>query len=184
MITVSTILWTTMLDAFDREHRAVEQVCYFDGPVGSDGDGIVTTLTLPNAQLMPGQFSVSSDAMSEAGKHLRQFRFRRLAQVHTHPSDWVGHSQWDDAHAYSQLPGAISIVLPHFGRGRPAVERAGIHVRTAEGWQQLDPDRVLQYIRVVPALNDFRVNGASNEPRRVEPPRRRPWWSVLAFWRH
>lgn len=63
MIIVPDSFWAAMLDAFDQERPAVEQVCYFDGPISPNGDSVVSTLTLPNAQLMSGQFSVSADAM-------------------------------------------------------------------------------------------------------------------------
>ena len=45
---------------------------------------------------------------------------RRLAQIHTHPFGWVGHSDYDDEKAFSQREGAISIVVPHFAAVRPA----------------------------------------------------------------
>ena len=179
MITIPETIWAAMLAEFARNKKEVEQVCYFDGVTVGDV-GIVTTLTIPNAALETGRFHVSPDAMSEAGKHLRALRFRRLAQVHTHPSEWTGHSQWDNEWAYSQLPGAVSIVLPHFGRRQPRLENAGVHLRTNAGWRQLSPGEVMQHLRLVPGLLDFR---RIHEPARIEPARKRSWWSVLAFWK-
>jgi hypothetical protein len=100
-------------------------VCYFDG-IRLGDDGVVLTLTIPNAKLFPDHFEVSPDAMSQAGKHLRRFQMKRLLQVHTHPSDWVGHSAWDDAKAYSQMAGALSVVLPSHARARPKLEQSGV----------------------------------------------------------
>lgn len=183
MITIPEHFWSRMLDEFAKELRSVEQVSYFDG-VAIDGGGIVTTLTIPNARLHEGRFEVTPDAMSQAGKHLRQHHLRRLAQIHTHPTDWTGHSSWDDARAYSQMPGAISVVLPNFGRSRPALEEAGVHLRTETGWQPVQPDKVAQYVRIVPSFFDFRVHPRSeHERQRVESPRRRSWWDIVAFWR-
>lgn len=188
MIVVPEHLWTCMLDEFAREPQLVEQVCYLDGvadPVGSAA-AVATTLTLPRARLCPGRFEVPAEAMSEAGKHLRRHRLRRLVQVHTHPSLWTGHSPWDDAHAYSQLPGAVSVVLPNFARGAPSLADAGVHVRTADGWCQLAADEVPHHLRIVPSLLDFRTvekNEVKQQQPRIEPPRKRPWWTVLAFWR-
>ena len=127
MITIPECFWSRMLDEFSKDTRQVEQVCYFDGVV-VDTSGVVTTLTFPRADNHAGRFNVSAEAMSEAGKHLRQYRLRRLAQVHTHPTEWTGHSPWDDELAYSQMPGAISIVLPQFGRSRPSLQDAGCHL--------------------------------------------------------
>lgn len=183
MITIPGCFWEQMLDEFARRSRAVEQVCYFDG-IRCGEDGVVVALTLPDARLFPDHFEVSSDAMSQAGKHLRQFRLRRLAQVHTHPTSWVGHSPWDDAKAYSQMDGAVSLVLPNHARTRPRLSEAGVHVRTASGWEQLTVQNAAGVVRVTPSHLDFRIDLESlNERPRLQPPRKRSWWSVLAFWR-
>jgi hypothetical protein len=179
MITIPESVWTHMLTEFAKEARQVEQVCYFDG-VSHEGGGSVTSLTIPNARLEAGRFQVQPEAMSEAGKHLRAYRLRRFAQVHTHPTEWTGHSPWDNQWAYSQLPGAISIVLPHFGRTRPALEQAGVHLRTDAGWKQLSSNEVQQHLRLVPDILDFR---RKHEPAHIEPARKRPWWSILALWK-
>lgn len=183
MITIPEYLWERMLEEFARWTRAVEQVCYFDG-VRCGEDGVVVALTLPHAHLYPDRFEVSPDAMSKAGKHLRQFQLRRLAQVHTHPGSWVGHSPWDDAKAYSQLEGAVSLVLPNHARARPRLEEAGVHLRRAMGWEQLTAQNVTEVIRVTPSYLDFRTDLEKPDERSIfQPPRKRPWWSVLAFWR-
>src|SRR5438105_998999 len=109
MITIPDCMWELLLDEFAVEARQVEQVGYFDG-VPFDVGGVVTTVTIPDADLRPRFFDVSPSAMSQAGKHFRAFRLVRLAQVHTHPEAWTGHSPHDDQRAYSQLEGALSIV--------------------------------------------------------------------------
>jgi hypothetical protein len=172
-----------MLDEFEGETREVEQVAYIDGVVFEDGlqtRAVATTLTIPDAMLEAGRFDVSADGMSEAGRHFRRYQMQRLAQVHTHPTDWVGHSQWDDQRAYSQAVGALSIVLPDFARHRPSFEDAGVHLRAQRGWRQLSEDEKAKRIRVVPGYLDFR----HHEPKHIVTPRRRRWWSPLAFWRN
>ena len=189
MITIPETFWKAMLDAFANERRPVEQVCYLDGVVDANGDGVVTTLTIPAAHLHPQRFEVTPEAMSQAGKHFRAFRLRRLAQVHTHPAERTGHSPWDDQKAYSQLAGAVSIVLPHFARRHPALSETGIHLRMPNGWRQLAPTEVNEHMRVVPSLLDFRqpmrtTHGNDvRQPNSVEPTRGRPWWKALLFWR-
>jgi hypothetical protein len=180
VITIPEYLWANMLVEFAKENRQVEQVCYFDG-IAIDGGGVVTTITIPCAKLEAGRFHVEPNAMSQAGKHLRAHRLRRLAQVHTHPTEWTGHSPWDNHWAYSQLPGAISIVLPHFGRTKPRLEQVGVHLRTGAGWKQLSQNEVQLKLRLVPSVLDFR---RKDEPARIEPARKRSRWSILAFWKH
>jgi hypothetical protein len=173
-----------MLHEFAKEVREVEQVCYLDGVMASQGDGVVTSITFPNAQLFPGRFEVSPDAMSEAGKHFRALKLKRLAQVRTHPGDWTGHSSWDDARAYSQLAGAVSIVLPHFARASPSILKAGVHVRMKNGWRALSVEEAARQVRIVPSTLDFRLHRKdTNEQARIKPSRRRSWWQALLFWR-
>jgi len=190
MITIPETIWTRMLDEFEGEARAVEQVAYFDGIMVEDAErivAVVTTLTIPDATLEAGRFQVSPEAMSQAGKHFRQLRMQRLVQVHTHPSAWVGHSPWDDQYAYSQAAGAISIVLPDFARNRPTIEQAGVHLRTRKGWHQLSEEQKKQLIRVVPGYLDFRKHEPkpiTNQSTSIFTPRGRRWWHALAFWRN
>jgi hypothetical protein len=127
---------------------------------------------------------VTADSMSEAGKHLRAHRLRRLAQVHTHPSDWTGHSDWDDSMAYSQQPGAISVVLPNFGRGTPTLAAAGVYIRTGAEWHRVPPHEVPQYLRAVPSSLDFRHIGDDNDRSSIKSARRRPWWTFPTIFKH
>jgi proteasome lid subunit RPN8/RPN11 len=41
---------------------------------------------------------------------------RVVAQVHSHPGDWVEMSEVDDAYVLLPSPGFLSIVVPRFGR--------------------------------------------------------------------
>ena len=199
-----------MLDELAREATEVERVAYLDGVLyASEGVkeiGVVTTLTIPDAYLSPGRFEVCAEAMSQAGKHLRADRLVRLVQVHTHPGEWVGHSRWDDAHAFSQLPGALSVVLPCHAHSRPGLEEAGVHLRTERGWLQLTEDEIDRYLRVIPAFRDFRSyelldtaqgqmgivpiqedrDGEEEVERHgtdLKPARKRPWWAFITFWK-
>ena len=183
MITISADVWQQMLGEFSKERRRVEQVCYLDGFL-TEHVGVVTTLTIPLARLEPGRFEVSAEAMSQAGKHLRAHKLRRLAQVHTHPGEWVGHSEWDDEKAYSKKAGSISIVLPHYARNQPGLEDAGIHLHTGETWRQLDAHEAAQMVRIVPGFLDFRP--PIKEPREqehIQSTPERSWWGFVRFWR-
>jgi hypothetical protein len=156
MIILPDHLWTLLLKQFQRTRRRVEQVAYLDGIALDDRLMVVTTLVFPNADLHPRHFTVAAAAMSEAGQHFRQFGLQRLAQVHTHPKDWVDHSDFDDSMAYSQHPGALSIVVPHHGKDHPALYACGIHLRTERDWVRLQGDQISDHIRVVPGFLDFR----------------------------
>jgi hypothetical protein len=155
MIWVSEVSWDVLLDAFRRPRRRMERVAFFDG-VAAGGHSVVTTVTVPDARLAARYYDVSPEAMSEAAAQLRRNGLVRLAQVHTHGGHWLDHSPRDDAMAYSQKLGAISIVLPDHARHRPRFAQSAIHVREGDGWRRLDPHEARLRIRVVPSLVDLR----------------------------
>lgn len=155
MIVLSQLIWETLLDEFRWPRGAVERVAYVDGVLCGDFQ-IAATLTFPNAQMHPTYFTVSGDAMSEAGKHFRRFGMERLAQVHTHPGHGVKHSPFDDENAYSQSDGSVSIVIPEHARHRPDLMDCGIHIREPRGWRYLSTAEIERAIRIIPGCLDFR----------------------------
>jgi len=155
VIILSQTIWESLLHNFQLPRAPLERVAYLDG-VAFEDIQIATTITLPNAQMFPRYFRVSGDAMSEAGQHFRRYGLSRLAQVHTHPNGYTEHSPFDDENAYSQLDGAISIVMPHHARHRPGLADCTVHLRTPIGWEQLSAADSKHTIRIVPGCLDFR----------------------------
>lgn len=159
-----------MLKELARERPGVERVAYLDGvrlgtadSASEDGlelvhetPAVVTTVTIPDAVLHPGWFRVPAESMRAAGKHLRDLRLMRLAQVHTHGGSWVGHSGTDDDDSYSQRVGAVSIVLPQHANDQQQLDGAGIHVRDRDAWRQLAQAEVARAIQFIPELIDLR----------------------------
>jgi hypothetical protein len=151
MIVLPVAIWDQLLDTFMWK-PSLEQVAFLDG-LRSNTDGVVTTLTIPNAQLSAGWYRVPAVAMAEAGAHFGLHGLVRLAQVHSHPSDWTEHSADDDEFAYSQSLGSVSIVMPGGARTRPSLQACTVLVRRASGWQVVPGNEVL---RTVPSVLDFR----------------------------
>lgn len=149
--------WQDVLEGFAAQPGAEERICYLDGFAHGDG-AVVTTVTFPRAETGPGHYTVPAKMMSRAGRHFRRLGMRRLAQVHTHGGPGVAHSPRDSHMAYSQMLGAISIVVPHHGRTRPDLDHPslGVHVRDADGWRRLHPEEVAAVIRTVPSVIDQR----------------------------
>lgn len=166
MLLISEILWSRMLDELEHAPRDVERVAYLDG-VRLGDVATVTTVTIPNATLRRGNYHVGAGAIAESGHALRRNGLVRLAQVHTHPTEWVDHSPTDDEMAYSQRAGSISIVLPYHAHRRPDPGSGGVHVRDRSGWRRLSPEDAGVLVRLVPSVLDFR------SPR---PRTRRRWW--------
>lgn len=155
MIILPEALWASLLDAFAACPEGVERVGFLDGLILGE-TAVVTTIVVPNAALHWGYYDVPAEAMSQAGQHFRRFGLARIAQVHTHGDANCRHSRRDDAKAYSQREGAVSIVLPYHAMRRPAPSDGTMHVRTARGWMPLSRSKAIQAVLVVPAFLDFR----------------------------
>jgi hypothetical protein len=180
VIVIPEAIWDRLLDEFARTRGPVERVAFLDG-VRSGDVGVVTTLTIPDAELSPGFYDVSAEAMSQAGAHLRQHAMARLAQVHTHGFDGCQHSSRDDAMAYSQREGATSIVLPHHAAHRPRPEHGAIHRRTEHGWIVLEPRAAAAAIHIVPSLLDFRRPQWIESPTATKAPSTGAWRRLMRF---
>jgi hypothetical protein len=173
-------VWSELLDEFARTSGPVERVAFLDG-VRSGDAAVVTTLTIPDAELFPGHYEVSAQAMSQAGAHLRQHRLARIAQVHTHGLDGCHHSSYDDEMAYSQRDGAISIVLPQHAAYRPAPHDGAIHRKSGDRWIVLDPAEAATEVRVIPAFLDFRRPEWIASPTATKAPSTGVWRRLTRF---
>jgi hypothetical protein len=159
VIVVPAFAWKTVIDTFTTALGIAERVAFLDGvaagPRPADG-GVVTTVVFPQARESAGDWEVDPVEMSAAGRHLRPYGLVRLAQVHSHPTTWTGHSPTDDERAFSHQPGTISIVLPGHALTYPGRGDAGVHLRETDGWRELAHDEVGDYVRVVPSVIDHR----------------------------
>jgi hypothetical protein len=170
-VRVPDALWQSLLDRFAENEAEVERVAYVDGfrideqgyPGCSADDRIyvAATVVVPDAVLGPRNYAVPADAVSQAGRHLRTERMTRVMQIHSHGNDWVEHSCTDDDRAYSQRPGALSVVVPFHGRHRPDIGACGVHLRTESGWQRVEPESV---IKIIPSVLDHRSRRWATTP--------------------
>ncbi|GEM_PF-1755714 len=162
-VRIPEALWEQVLDLFAAHEPGVERVAYLDGyrldeagypgVTPDDQVFVAVAVVVPDAILRPRNYVVPVEAVSQAGQHLRKLRMTRVAQVHSHGNDWVEHSPTDDDRAYSQRPGALSIVVPYHGKNRPVVAECGVHLCTEDGWRRVPPNTV---ITIVPSVLDHR----------------------------
>ena len=132
-----------------------EQAALLCGYVLGGPVGMVTTVLLPQTQNHLAGCHLSLATMVrcfEATKRLRQFF---LAQMHTHPGRYCGHSKTDDEWAICDAPGFFSIVVPCFARQGLAKLFAGgaaVHERMATGeWRRLPIEEIRRRFFIIPA---------------------------------
>lgn len=73
------------------------------------------------------------DGASRLFADLRADGLRIVADVHTHPAEWVGLSDVDREHPIEFRRGLICLVLPGYAVGNPSVELTGVHVYRGDG---------------------------------------------------
>lgn len=85
--------------------------------LGRKHGGIVEVIEayIPPQQAEIDWFRVPPESMRVVMQHLRQRRAHICAQVHSHPG-LAFHSEADDEWALIRHRGALSLVVPHFGR--------------------------------------------------------------------
>jgi hypothetical protein len=160
MIVIPAASWQNMIERFTVAAGLPECVAFLDGvALGPEPEhgGVVTTVTLPDADQQHGGWWVDAGRMSTAGQHLLAYRLVRLAQVHTHPGPWTRHSQLDDALAYSQRVGTISIVLPTHALTHSGLGGAGVHLRGRDGWRELRAEEIDHHLKIIPSVLDHRL---------------------------
>lgn len=92
-----------------------------------------TAYTTPHGLLV----KIDGDALYELNRDCRDRGDVVAGQIHSHP-DSAYHSAADDELAIVQLPGGLSIVVPHFGRrGLAAASTWSVHQLTPAGdWER------------------------------------------------
>lgn len=110
---------------------------------GSSGEAtsVVQGIVVPDQINSWGHYELPEHAVDELSDATRPRGWFNLAQVHTHPSTWVGHSPYDDRYANSR--NALSLVFPSYGRIRPQWPASiGIHEFLDGRWQRLADEKV------------------------------------------
>lgn len=129
MITVSSGVVAATLDTL-RTCGGGRREClvYWTASHGSDA---VAAVVHPLHRASRGGVVVDGAWATRFFVVLAQEGMSAIAQVHSHPGAYVGHSLTDDEHALVSSAGYVSIVIPHF---------ADSDSRSGWGVWQIDPD--------------------------------------------
>jgi len=104
-----------------------EGLVYWGGK--RDGDFFtISAVIAPATTSDYGRVSTSNRANFDVVRTLNQNKFVEIAQVHSHPGDWVDHSLGDDERAAFKFIGLISVVVPNYGlNGMMPLCTCGVH---------------------------------------------------------
>lgn len=136
-----------------------EGVVYWFG-LELGAQAVVTTLVVPDADTTGGGVRTSAAANAEATEVMIGTPLVLLGQAHSHPYQFVGHSRVDDDDTFAQFPGALSVVIPFFGREGMELEQCGVHRHMNGRFQRIGARNVERHLRVLPDVADFRRSGS------------------------
>jgi hypothetical protein len=116
-----------VLRAYGGRRRTSEGLVYWGG--AKDGNTVrVLTVIAPQTTSAPRRVVATNTANARVVNELVDHRFVYLAQIHSHPGDWVDHSDGDDEWAAFKHDGLLSLVVPDYGRGGMLpLAKCGVH---------------------------------------------------------
>jgi hypothetical protein len=136
-----------------KEYGDNEGLVYWGGK--KEGYNItVMAVIAPDTESSAGRVFVSHDANSDFVETLCKDNLIEVAQVHTHPSDWVGHSLGDDQMAAFKTEGLLSIVVAEYCRhGMLPIVNCGIHRFIKRKFKRLSNNYVEKHFQLMDKLD-------------------------------
>lgn len=143
-----------LLASFAINSRSEGVVYWFGFELGEVA--VVTTLVVPDADTSWGCIRTTPQVNAQALSAITGTPLILIGQAHSHPGSGVRHSETDDRETFASFDGAISVVVPHFGREGINLESCGIHRHAGGEFQYIEPSEISHHICVLPGEADFR----------------------------
>lgn len=133
-----------------------EGVVYLGG-TEIQGGAVGLVALSPIAETTRGSFQTNLESNATVVQALGELKLSLVGQVHSHPGEWVDHSEGDDEGALVRFQGYWSLVVPSFARdGMRPIVACGVHVFRDGRFWRLTEAAVDARVRIVPASLDLR----------------------------
>ena len=138
------------------DEEAHEGVVYLGG-VETPEQSVALLTIAPVATTTRGSFRTDFAANAAVVSTLAARGLTLVGQVHSHPGNWVDHSDGDDAGALVRFEGYWSLVVPAFARqGLLPLSRCGVHLYDQRRFARLTDAAVQARVRLIPETVDLR----------------------------
>ena len=131
IVRIKSDLWKLTWEGLSkRSDGRIESLCIWAGQRSPDVSVVTEVIFLDGIEGVEGFalfHRITREATAQIFAILKDKGLQIVADVHTHPGDWVGLSDTDREHPLEYRVGFISIVLPYFGRTDPMQEDIGMH---------------------------------------------------------
>jgi hypothetical protein len=136
--------------------EAHEGVVYLGG-VETVDQSVALLAIAPIATTSQGSFRTDLSANTAVVSTLATCGLTLIGQVHSHPGDWVDHSDGDDRGALVKFEGYWSVVVPTFAQqALLPLTGCGIHLYSHGRFARLTEAAVGARVRVIPQSIDLR----------------------------
>lgn len=141
-IHVARTIWEETWDGLRRRGGGEnESAAVWGGRRSDDAEHVKAVYFLDDyagGERCAGYHRVPVSALTEFFATLHEQRQVIIADIHTHPGDWVGLSALDEENPIEYRVGLPAIVVPRFGLPRPSLSLCGVHIYKGNGrWQTL-----------------------------------------------
>ena len=143
-----------LLDSFAEERPSEGVVYWFGLELGEQA--VVTTLVVPDADTQTGAVHTTIQANVQALSTIVGTPLVLLGQTHSHPASNVRHSPIDDRDTFARFEGALSVVVPYFGRYGLDLHTSGVYRHINGRFEQILPDVMAGHLVVLPGFADLR----------------------------
>jgi hypothetical protein len=155
VISDSLLTRTADLLASFAAEREAEGVVYWLG-IEAGTKASITTLAVPDADTRYGCVLTTPEANAQVLAAMVGTPLVLIGQAHSHPRHKVRHSRFDDVHTFARHEGALSVVVPYFGRRGININRCGIHRYINGHFRVVRRADLSQHLVVIPGEKDFR----------------------------
>jgi len=153
--------YTGLLLASFAEAKPSEGVVYWFG-LEHGKRATVTTLVVPNARTTPGSVETSVTANAEAQGAMIGTPLVLLGQAHSHAAWHVEHSVVDDERTFARFNGAVSLVVPYYGRYGLDLDECGLYRHVNGAFRKVPRTSYGEHLVVLPGVRDYRSQGTSH----------------------
>lgn len=142
-----------------REYAGIEPanegLAYWGG-IESGNVITIQAVIAPQTESDIGRVSTSHRSNFDFVRTLSRHNLVQVAQVHSHPSDWVEHSIGDEKLAAFKIEGLLSIVVPEYcHKGMLPLLICGIHRYTKGNFLRLSKKYVDSHFVIKNELNSY-----------------------------
>ena len=138
-----------------KQYNQNEGLVYWGGI--KEGNNITATSVIaPKTEFDWGRVTVSHKSNFDFVEALNKHNLIQVAQVHSHPSEWVGHSLGDDQMAAFKTEGLLSIVVPEYSKnGMLPLSNCGIHRFIRVNFKRLSDKYVEKHFLLTDEIDSF-----------------------------